>query len=101
MAVAGLVAWTSGGMVAMRKKVLSALAGMALAVSYALARSGGPGSGLRVAANTTSQVPGVGSDVSRIALVTIAVVAVSAFTVLQVIARSRCGRNASPPSWPS
>jgi hypothetical protein len=85
----------------MRRRVMSALAGTALAVIYALARSGGPASGLRVAANTASQAPGVGSDVSRIALVTIAVVAVSAFTVLQVIARSRCGRDAGPPSWPS
>jgi hypothetical protein len=101
MAVAGLVALTSSGMVAMRRRVLLALAGMALAVSYALARSGGPASGLRVAANTTSQAAGVGSDVSRIALVAIAVVAVAAFTVLQVIARARCGRDGGPPSWPS
>jgi hypothetical protein len=49
----------------------------------------------------TSQAPGVGSDVSRIALVTIAVAAVAAFTVLQVIARSRCGRDGRTSDWPS
>ena len=85
----------------MRRRVVAALAGTALAVIYALTRSGGPASGLRVAANATSQAPGVGSDVSRITLVTIAVVAVAAFTVLQVIARSRCGRAGEPPHWPS
>ena len=90
------------GLMAMRRRVMSALAGTALAVVYALTRSGGPASGLRGAANATSQAPGVGSDFSRIALVTIAVVAVAAFTVLQVIARSRCARDGGPPPhWPS
>jgi hypothetical protein len=90
-----------GGLVAMRRRVVSALAGTALAVIYALTRSGGPASGFRAAANATSQAPGVGSDVSRIALVAIAVVAVAAFTVLQVIARSRSEREGGPPHWPS
>ena len=49
----------------------------------------------------TTQVPGAGSDASRIALVAIAVAAVAAFTVLQVIARSRCGRDAGRADWPS
>ncbi len=42
-----------------------------------------------------------GADVSRIALVTIVVVAVAAFTVLQVIARSRGARELGRPDWPS
>ena len=49
----------------------------------------------------TTQAPGAGSGVSRIALVAIAVAAVAAFTVLQVIARSRCGRAGSTSHWPS
>jgi hypothetical protein len=88
-------------MMAMRKRVVLALAGTALAVIYALTRPGGPASGLRAAAGTTSQAAEVGSDVSRIALVTIAVVAVAAFTVLHVIARSHCGRGGERPTWPS
>jgi hypothetical protein len=48
-----------------------------------------------------SQAPGAGSDVSRIAPVTIAVAAVAAFTVLQVIALSRCRRDGGAPDWPS
>jgi hypothetical protein len=88
------------GMMAMRRRVVVALAGTALAVSYALIRSGGPASGLRAAA-TTSQAPGVGSAMSRIALVTIAVVAVAAFTVLQVIARSRGARDGGRSDSPS
>jgi hypothetical protein len=87
-------------MMAMRRRVLVALAGTALAVIYALTRSGGPASGLRAAA-TTSQASGVGSVTSRIALVTIAVVAVAAFTVLQVIARSRGARDGGRPGAPS
>ena len=85
----------------MRTRVVLALAGTALAVIYALARSGGPASGLRVAAGTTGQAAEVGSDVSRIALIAVAVVAVAAFTVLQVVARSRCDRDGERPSWPS
>ncbi len=77
-----------------------ALAANGLAVMAGLIRPGGPAPGLRLAANTMSQVPGVGSDVSRIALVTIAVAAVAAFTVLQVIARSRGRRDGGPPPWP-
>src|SRR5579863_9286047 len=84
----------------MGRRVVAALAGTALAVIYALTRSGGPASGLRAAASATSQAPGVGSATSRIALVTIAVVAVTAFTVLQVIAQARCGREGGPPHWP-
>jgi hypothetical protein len=87
-------------MVAMRRRVSPALAGTALAVIYALTGSGGPASGLRAAA-TTSQPPGAGSAVSRIALVTIAVAAVAAFTVLQVRARSRGARDGGRPDWPS
>ncbi len=86
--------------VAMRGSVGSAVAATGLAVAAVLTRLRGPASGLRLAADTTSQAPGAGSDVSRIALVTIAVVAVAAFTVLQVIARSRCGRDGGPPDWP-
>ena len=90
-----------GGLMAMRRRVATALAGTALAVIYALTRSSGPAPGLRMAANTASQAPVVGSAASRIALVTIAVVAVGAFTVLQVIARSRCAREGGPPHWPT
>jgi len=86
---------------AMRTRVWLTLAGTALAVTYALARSAGPASGLRVAAGATSQAAEAGSDVSRIALVAVAVVAVAAFTVLQIAARSRCGRDRERPSWPS
>src|SRR5580658_7251251 len=81
--------------------VWSALAASRLAVTAVLYRPGSPASGLQLAADPTSQAPGPASDVSRIALVTIAVVAVAAFTVLQVIARSRCAREGGPPGWQS
>ncbi|HTX28831.1 MAG TPA: hypothetical protein VME19_17645 [Streptosporangiaceae bacterium] len=84
----------------MHGTVGSAWAANGLAVAAALIRSGDPARGLRLAANTISQAPALGSDVSRIALVTITVLAVTAFTVLQVIARSRCRRDGGPPGWP-
>jgi hypothetical protein len=56
---------------------------------------------LRVlAAHVSSQAPAAGSEVSRVALIAIAVLAVAAFTVLQVIARSRSARECGPPDWP-
>jgi hypothetical protein len=86
--------------VRMRGTAGSALVVNGLAAAAALIPSGDPPRGLRLAAHAISQAPAVGSDVSRIALVTITVLAVAAFTVLQVIARSRCRRDGGPPDWP-
>lgn len=53
-----------------------------------------------LAAQVSSQAPAAGSEVSRVALIAITVLAVAAFTVLQVIARSRSAREYGPPDWP-
>jgi hypothetical protein len=56
---------------------------------------------LRVlAAHVSSQAQAAGSEVSRVALIAITVLAVAAFTVLQVIARSRRPREYGPRDWP-
>jgi hypothetical protein len=86
--------------VSMRGTVSPAWAASGLVAAAALIPSGDQARGLRLAANTISGVPAVGSDVSRIALVTITVLALAAFSVLQVIARSRCRRDGGPPDWP-
>jgi hypothetical protein len=99
-AVAALVARDERRVVGMRGTAGWALMANGLAVAAALIPPGDPARGLRLAANTISQAPAAGSDVSRIALVTITVLAVAAFTVLQVIARSRCRRDGGPPDWP-
>jgi hypothetical protein len=53
-----------------------------------------------LAVHASSQAPAAGSEVSRVALIAITILAVAAFTVLQVLARSRSAREYVPPDWP-
>jgi len=85
---------------AARTRVLSALAVAGLSALAVLCVSG-PAVGVQPAASSVSLPPGHGggSAEERVALVAVAVLAVGAFAVLQLIARSQRRRRSAFADW--
>jgi hypothetical protein len=85
--------------VAAHRRILSALAVAGLAALAVLGASGSPAGAQAASSVGLASAPGDGLAAERITLVVIAVVAVGAFAILQVIARSQRRRRSAYADW--